>query len=237
MVHAGAIELNRDGVEEKSEKGKRSLEADVASPLSLSLSSIHRGRVKRPPLPSPSPPYIPDKFILIFLSRGGRRFYGFHAWTPFAHASTRRSSPPSSSSYSSLRRLVAFPTTGGEGFRAARQPTRGWMLERFRESARFLGGNRNDNSVEATAWRCGLASRPQPSFVLLRLCSIRGSQFMASPGHARRLVDETSLSRSVLDFGSVRGNPTTVRRFSFVSLSLWRSGAREKIVAERWRFV
>lgn len=56
---------------------------------------------------------------------------------------------------------------------------------------------------------------------------------MASPGHARRLVDETSLSRSVLDFGSVRGNPTTVRRFSFVSLSLWRSGAREKIVAER----
>lgn len=42
---------------------------------------------------------------------------------------------------------------------------------------------------------------------------------MASPGHARRLVDETSLSRSVLDFGSVRGNPTTVRRFSFVSLS------------------
>ena len=93
MVHAGAIELNRDGVEEKSEKGKRSLEADVASPLSLSLSSIHRGRVKRPPLPSPSPPYIPDKFILIFLSRGGRRFYGFHAWTPFAHASTRRSSP------------------------------------------------------------------------------------------------------------------------------------------------
>lgn len=98
MVHAGAIELNRDGVEEKSEKGKRSLEADVASPL----SSIHRGRVKRPPLPT-SRLLIPDKFILIFLSRGGRRFYGFHVDTVRARVDPSFSSSSSFVFFASLR--------------------------------------------------------------------------------------------------------------------------------------
>lgn len=76
----------------------------------------------------------------------------------------------------------------------------------------------------------GLASRPQPSFALLRLCSIRGSQFMASSGHARRLVDETLEIRAGFRVGTRKSSQLPFDHFPLFSLE--RSGGREEIIGE-----